>query len=161
MIRLFTPEDFALWKAMRLEAVKEHPHAYGSSYEEESQVPDEQWKERLRKNYIFAFMDGENAVGMAGYYLQAGEKRRHRGMVYTVYVMPEYRGRGAMDWLLSAIEYHARDQGAEQLHLEVGTYNDAALRCYERNGYVVYATEPRAIKVNGEYVDEHLMVKYL
>ena len=62
---------------------------------------------------------------------------------------------------MGAIIYHARDQSVEQLHLDVGTYNTPAIKCYERYGFAIYGTEPRTLKVDGEYIDEYLMVKYL
>lgn len=161
MIRLLTPEDFALFKLLRLEALFSHAAAYGGSFEEESLQTDEEWGRLLRTSYVFAFMDEQVPVGMAGYYIPDRMKKRHRATVYTVYVKSHYRGRGVMDWLLGALSYHAKDMGVEQLHLEVGTYNVEALRCYERNGFAVYGTEPRALKLPEGYIDEYTMVKYL
>lgn len=161
MIRLLTPDDFALWKAIRLEAVSEHPPAFGGSYQEESIRSDEEWAQGLVTSHIFVYLDGERPVGVAGYFFFDLNKLRHRAKIFTVYVNRDYRGRGIMDWLLGAIAYHARDQGIEQLHLDVGTYNASARRCYERNGFTVYGTEPRALKLGREYIDEYLMVKYL
>ena len=45
-----------------------------------------------------------------------------------------------------------------QLHLTVVTTNEGALKLYEKNGFRVYGTEPRSLKVNEHYYDEHLMV---
>jgi RimJ/RimL family protein N-acetyltransferase len=161
MIRLLTTEDFALWKAIRLEAVRGHPEAFGSTYEESLLAGDSEWAQSLKNNFIFAYLDKEHPVGVAGYFFKDATKLRHRGRIFTAYVHKDYRGKGIMDWLLGAIGYHARDNGIEQLHLDVGTYNENALRCYERNGFAVYGTEPRALKLGGEYIDEYLMVKYL
>lgn len=38
-IRKLTPEDAALYRTIRLEALRSHPEAFGSSYEEELEYP--------------------------------------------------------------------------------------------------------------------------
>ena len=46
----------------------------------------------------------------------------------------------------------------EQVHLAVTANNAAAVALYEHLGFVRYGTEPRALRVNGRDLDEHLMV---
>jgi RimJ/RimL family protein N-acetyltransferase len=41
--------------------------------------------------------------------------------------------------------------------LGVAAVNQPAIRCYERCGFKVYGTEPRAICYEGQYYDEHAM----
>ena len=161
MIHLLTPDDFALWKTIRLEALAENPPAYDGAFEEESERSDALWVKDLETSFVFIYMADERPVGMAGYYLSSFKKKRHMGTVFTVYVQQAFRGKGVMDWLMPALCYHARDSGIEQLHLSVGTYNTPALRCYERHGFAIYGTEPRTIKIGDDYIDEYLMVKYL
>jgi len=47
---------------------------------------------------------------------------------------------------------------ALQVHCNVVTSNDRARRLYERHGFSVYGTEPRALKVGDRFYDEHLMI---
>jgi len=51
-----------------------------------------------------------------------------------------------------------RAQGVEQVILTVAAENSRARRLYERWGFTVYGTEPRAIKLSDGYMDEVLMV---
>ena len=46
----------------------------------------------------------------------------------------------------------------EQLELSVVTTSLAARRLYHSLGFVVYGTEPRALKLGEQYWDEDLMV---
>lgn len=161
MIRLLAPEDFALWKAIRLEALKVHPDIFAELHEEAMAQSDEGWAAFLQKHHIFVYLDNDIPVGVGGYFYSPAQKMRHRGKVFTNYVSHAHRGHGIMDWLLSAIAYHARDNGVEQLHLDVVVYNKSAIHCYERNGYTIYGTEPRIFKMNGDYCDCYVMVKYL
>lgn len=159
--RLLPGSDFELWKAIRLEALLDSPAAFGGSHEEESRQKDKDWEYGLKSSHIFACMHGEKPIGIAGYYFSTSSKLRHRAKVFSVYVNRAFRGKGVMDALLNTLIAHAKAQGFEQLHLDVGTYNKPAIACYERHGFAIYAMEPHAIKLEGEYIDEHLMVKYI
>jgi ribosomal protein S18 acetylase RimI-like enzyme len=47
------------------------------------------------------------------------------------------------------------------IHLSVAVTNDRAIHFYERLGFSKYGTESRALKIGNEYIDEHLMVRFL
>jgi len=85
------------------------------------------------------------------------EKMRHRGDIWGVYVAPDARGTGVGRRVMEHILEHARTR-VLQVHLAVTATNAAAVALYDRLGFVRYGTEPRALKVNGRYLDEHLMV---
>jgi len=46
-IKLLKPSDWVMWKTIRLEALKNHPEAFGSSFEEEHERTDADWKNSL------------------------------------------------------------------------------------------------------------------
>ena len=48
-----------------------------------------------------------------------------------------------------------------ELDIEVVTENRVAFELYKKMGFVVVGEQPRAIKVNGKYFDEHLLVRHL
>ena len=77
-----------------------------------------------------------------------------------VYVKPALRGSGAALALLEAAVAHARPE-VIQLHLMVGAHNAPAIRLYEKAGFQTYGTDPRCLLVNGRYIDEHMMVRFL
>lgn len=55
--------------------------------------------------------------------------------VVLIGVLPEARGTGAADALLAGFALRARHRGAQRADLVVEAGNDAARRCYERNGW--------------------------
>ena len=55
---------------------------------------------------------------------------------------------------------HARHH-VLQVHLGVAADNLPALRLYRQAGFELYGTDPRFMKVDGRYIDEHLMVRFL
>ncbi len=52
----------------------------------------------------------------------------------------------------------AAQPGLEQIVLAVFSTNQVARRLYESCGFEVYGVEPRALKVDDQYLDEDLMI---
>jgi ribosomal protein S18 acetylase RimI-like enzyme len=74
-----------------------------------------------------------------------------------MYIKNGYRGQGIGNALLNAVITHAKNR-VIQLHLTVVTTNQTALKLYQKNGFRVYGTEPRALKIGDQFYDEHMMV---
>ena len=67
--------------------------------------------------------------------------------IQSVFVVPEARGRGVVDWMLSRLRQEARAGGARDLRLYAHAANGRARRVYERAGfspaaYVIYSLDP-------------------
>ena len=166
IVRRLTEADAEMFRVLRLRALREHPEAFGASYDEALATPIESMAARLRHdktwphNFVLgAFTDAGVLIGMIGFVRQPGEKVRHKGAIWGMYVARESAGCGAGRALMERAIVMARQQpGLEQIALAVVSTNDAARRLYQSVGFVVYGVEPRALKVDGEYIDEDLMV---
>jgi RimJ/RimL family protein N-acetyltransferase len=51
--------------------------------------------------------------------------------------------------------------GLEQILLVVAATQERPRKLYESLGFRRYGVEPRSLKVNGEYIDDELMILYL
>src|SRR5258706_11546640 len=96
LVRKLTEDDLdALWM-MRLQAQRDNPEAFGSTYEETVARGKEVFRQRLGQGddvfYLGAFDD--TLIGIVGFYREEGIKNRHRGFVVSMYVLPEKRGLG-------------------------------------------------------------------
>lgn len=156
-IKQLQEQDWALWKAIRLDALQLHPEAFGSSYEEESLWPSESFKEKLIKSDIFGVFIKDNLVGVAGFFIYDPQKLRHRGMLFTIYVKAEHRNQGIAGQLLATVIHHARSR-VIQLLCSVNTGNEKAIKLYQNHGFQIFGTEPRALKIGETFQDLHLMV---
>jgi ribosomal protein S18 acetylase RimI-like enzyme len=157
-VRRLTPADAAAYRALRLRALREHPEAFTSSYEEECERPPEQAEERLRHGAAFwgAFVDAQ-LVGMVGLDREQRVKNRHKATVVAMYVAPEFARRGAGHALMRSLVAHARETGLELLVLTVTHGNDEARNLYERVGFSSFGIEPNAIKVGARaYAKNHM-----
>jgi GNAT superfamily N-acetyltransferase len=135
-LRVVTPDEWELWRAVRLQALAEAPYAFGSRLADWETAPAERWRARLAldgSHNLVAQVDGE-PVGMA-----TGLPGTETGTVelISMWVSPAARGLGAADALIDAVEQWAVASHALTLCLDVVATNGRALRMYERHGLVV------------------------
>ena len=69
-VRAFKPEEWPQYRSVRLRALKESPQAFGSTFEDAVNYPDETWKNRLEdlsveSDLALAAFDGDEAMGLA------------------------------------------------------------------------------------------------
>lgn len=86
-------------------------------------------------------------------------KTSHKGNVFGMYVAPKFRGLGLGKLLLIELIRRAKNcDGLEQINLTVVSENNSAKKLYKSLGFKVYGVEKKALKFNGQYFDEDLMV---
>ena len=159
-IRRLEISDAALFRDIRLEALQKNPEAFGSTFERESAQPLSWFEATLGRTAIFgALLDGTLA-GMAGYSAQENSKQAHKGRLWTMYVRSTARNSGVGRKLVTAVLDHARGR-VEMVQLTVVSENEGARRLYRAMGFVEYGYEKKALKHDGRYYDEILMVNFL
>ncbi|MFM9939090.1 MAG: N-acetyltransferase family protein [Hyphomicrobiaceae bacterium] len=160
-IRRLSVDDADIWRAIRLEALQSAPEAFGQTYAHAVAQPLESFAKTVGSpNPLMAAFAGDRAIATAGIYTIDGPKSAHRGMLWGMYVAPQYRGKQVGEKLVeAAIAAVAPD--IRQVHLRVVTENVVAYKLYRRLGFVAYGIEPRALSYNGRYYDETMMVRML
>ena len=131
-IRRLTPDDLAEYRAIRLKSLHDHPEAYASTFESASAKPDDYWRQTLER----------------------------LSWLIQMYVDPALRGSGCAMALVDTILDYAHGR-VMQVHLGVWDQNPAAIRFYEKAGFHIYASDPRAYFWGGQFYGDHLMVRYL
>lgn len=156
-VRQLGTADAEAFRALRLEALERDPEAFGAAFDEEAGLALELWAARLQAAPVFGAERQGELVGCAGLHLESNHKKRHKGVLWGVYVRPGLRGTGVGRSLVEhAIQVARRHIG--QLHTAVVCDNLPARRLYQQLGFVAYGLEPRAIQVGGRYLDEELLV---
>ncbi len=135
--RTLTADDWRLWRRLRLAALSEAPHAFGSRLADWQGPGDqeERWRTRLSipgACHVVAELDGE-PVGMAAGVPGQGDGEAE---LISLWVAPGGRGRGVGDRLVRAVERWAARTGAEVLRLTVFSGNEHAMGLYRRHGFV-------------------------
>ena len=158
--RRLAPADAALFREIRLEALRDNPEAFASTFEAENAQPLTWFSDRLgRSNMVGAFLDSQ-IVGIAGLVIAEGRKEVHKGMLVGMYVRPDSRESGIGQRLVETIIELARER-VEVIQLTVASDNEQARRLYARLGFVEYGIEKKALKQVGSYYDVALMAKDL
>jgi hypothetical protein len=67
-IKILVPEDWEIWKEFRLDALKNSPESFGSSYAEESKWSDKDFQTNISKNTLFCLFIDSAIVASAGFY---------------------------------------------------------------------------------------------
>ncbi|WP_407571339.1 GNAT family N-acetyltransferase [Deinococcus altitudinis] len=146
--------------------MEESPLAFGRSAGEYRSEPLETVAAGLEERpgervTLGAFLRGE-LVGAMTLVRDPGLNKRHKAVLVAVYVSPAVRGQRVGERLLVALISWARAvPGLRQIHLSVSLTQVAARRLYAAQGFRVYGQEPRAMIVNGQDVDEELMLLVL
>jgi ribosomal protein S18 acetylase RimI-like enzyme len=130
------PDDWPIWRRLRLTALAEAPYAFGSRLADWQGDGDQEdrWRSRLAipgSYHTVAELDGE-PVGMAG-----GIPTGADGVVELVsmWVAPSVRGNGVAGLLIQEVERWARAVPAKELRLAVAEGNQAAASLYQRHGF--------------------------
>lgn len=165
-IRLLTSQDADAWWHLRLIALKDEPHSFAESAEEHEARNNEDTQKFFRalspENFIIGAFENGELSGMAGFYREKHTKFRHKGTIWGVYVRRKSRGKGLARAILNEVIRHARMiDGLEQILLVVAATQEGPRKLYESLGFRRYGVEPRSLKVNGEYIDDELMILYL
>jgi len=156
-VRRLETSDAPNYRELRLESLKAHPEAFGSSWEYEADKPSSWWAERLETNTVFGgWVNSSPLVGVAGFQVHGAAKMRHKGVLWGMYVRQEARGTGLAPVLLQRVVEHASTL-VEEVCLGVVTANAAACRLYRAAGFKEYGLERRSLKVGSDYYDQMLM----
>ncbi len=138
-IRLMLPDEWYLHKEVRLQALLESPHAFGSSYEVEAKRSNSEWQQVIEtalasgKNHVYLAENVGVVCGLVWCKLSA----REAGLaeIFQMWVNPKHRGIGVGEKLLQAAIECARNHSMDRISLEVTVTNYAAAAFYQSQGF--------------------------
>ncbi len=168
-IRPLEAADFQAFLEIQRYALLNAPEVFGSDYDWFDALSILSKEQRYEKymffpyQYLLGALEATgNVIGMVGFSCEhTRSKIKHKGRIWGMYVLPEYRGRGVATNLLNSVINTARDIDVELIQLSVSNKNKDSYSLYLRHGFSVYGMEARALKVGDQYVDEYLMVNFL
>ena len=148
------------YRKLRLEGLQKDPIAFGSSFEEEKMLSEEEWKRRC-KNTIFA-VSQDKVVGMIIYNFQQRKKLQHIANMYGAYVSSAFRKQGVGRKLLeAALVEILKNKKIVKISLGVMKEQKAAIALYKKYGFKVVGDFKKDLKVKNKYYDHLVMEKLL
>jgi GNAT superfamily N-acetyltransferase len=138
MVARMVPDEWAVYRQVRLAALTDAPDAFSSTVERELTFDDDLWRQRLRRAATFLAWQGGRPVGTATGKLDDPDEEFHvpgAWQLVGMWVDGAVRGSGVADELVEAVAGHARAEGAATLVLWVTEPNSRARSFYQRMGF--------------------------
>lgn len=127
-----TPDDWQVFRDIRLASLRESPQAFSSTLQAALERDEASWRNGLAQRTQFVAMAGEDAVGTAGGVV---EPSGQSGELISMWVAPEWRGKGVAARLIEEVSAWAATAGFTELRLWVVEGNVRAERTYARAGF--------------------------
>jgi GNAT superfamily N-acetyltransferase len=135
LVRETVIDDWQALRDIRLEALRDAPYAFGSSYEREAAFGEPDWLRRIARGGNFlAFIPEVSAsepAGLIGGYPETADMVE----LVSMYVRPKARGRGVGEALVATVFGWALARDAKTVHLWVTESNSRARALYQRCGF--------------------------
>jgi RimJ/RimL family protein N-acetyltransferase len=155
-VRQLTVDDWRSMREIRLKALQSDPLVFGSNYEKESKMTEDDWKSRLQADYnaVFMLFDGEKPIGMTSVGVDREDASGKTALLWGTWLEPEYRGRG-----LSALIYKTRIEWAkarpaiEKIIVSHRASNLASKHANQKHGFVFTHTQEK-VWTDGATEDE-------
>lgn len=125
--------DEPVLRALRLEALKDNPEAFGSTYAREEARTTAEWQRWLAPGVTLILEETGAPRGLVG----GTPDREDPAVVHlqAMWVHPLLRGTGAADALVKALLAWASERGARRVQLMVVSSNERAQGLYARHGF--------------------------
>ena len=137
-IRRLNIGEAALYRRVRLEALRDSPEAFATSYASALERNDESWIAQADDSATgddratFLVLMDDEPVGMAALYRDAED--HSMGELIQMWISPAHRGSTMAAELLEHVFAWAAGCGIQTIRAEVTEGNTRALRFYERQG---------------------------
>ncbi|MBH1964266.1 MAG: GNAT family N-acetyltransferase [Comamonadaceae bacterium] len=138
-IRPAEPNEWRIYRDVRLQALLDSPNAFGSTYEEEVGRTDAMWAARMAaaassgQDHVLLARDRESVCGLVWCKLSAEQPTVAN--LFQMWVDPASRGKGAGRALLEEAIAWAKRVGAHRVNLGVTAAETPAMRLYLACGF--------------------------
>jgi len=145
-------EDWALYKKIRLETLREEPYAFSSLYVEASDYPDQKWKEIInntQSTYLYIYHN-EDVIGVGRITFNDPEEPQGTAYIGGIYINKLHRKKGlGKKLMIELLTRASKNQNVNTVKLEVKETQIPAITLYKSLGF----------ETTGKKDDELIMVK--
>lgn len=141
-----------LFKRLRLDALRDSPDAFGTTYEAAVLRSAESWSEQSDRSAegndraTFILLDDAEPIGMGAVYRKEAEE--NTGELLQVWIAPGYRGTKAAEILLEGLLGWTEESQISILEAKVIRGNDRALKFYLRQGFEITENHPESAEIS-------------
>lgn len=161
--RKLTAADSIAYREIRLESLKLHPESFGTSFEEQKDLPQLRFQKTLEEpetaKFLIGAFDQGGLIGICGFVpflLDENIQLDKVGTIVQMYVKASHRGhKVGLNLINAVVEEALKQKDIEQIILEVWDENISAIRVYEQAGFHLYTLQDYALE---GYTDSILML---
>ncbi len=157
-IERLQPGEGARLKALRRASVVDSPDAFGATLQSIEERDLAGYEQQIHD--LATFVAVEKGVDVGIVRGVPDEDDPGAGWLFSMWVSPDYRGHGVASQLIDVVVGWAREAGLKRLKLDVVDTNVAAIKLYERHGFL-----PTGFRCNypppREHIAEHRRCKNL
>ncbi len=160
MIKVLTEKNTDTFIEIRMESLRESPLAFGASFEDgiDRELTFQNLKNRTDENFILGYFEESQLVGIVGFIREQKRKKRHKSFIWGMFVSQNSRGSGIGKKLMLEVMNRAKKiDGLSKINLSVTKSQQNAIAFYHGLGFVEYAVEKDALRVDGQAIDEIFM----
>jgi len=162
-IRKLSPSDAMVFINIRLTALRESPNSFIIDIsEEEKETPQTILTRIYDENqpsevFVIGAFEGEQLIGTSAFERETRYKLRHKGTLWGVYVLPDYRKRGIARILVQKTIDTAKEiSELNQIDIEVS--GEFQRKFYESLSFIRWGVEKNGTKTGENYLNWTHMV---
>ncbi len=148
--RALDPDEWELFRSVRLEALRESPDAFGSTLERERASDEAAWRGWITGEGwnadSTAFVAEEDRIPAGIAVCARFDRDPGRAHLFAMWVRPSSRGRGIGRALVAAVVERARSLGVDEIVLRVTEGNGAAAALYGACGFARTSDPPEPLR---------------
>ena len=163
-VKKILKSDWQKYRDIRLEALKNEPSAFGSSYITELNRTDKDWQERFSMveksdgdRFFHSVCDNNRMISIGGAFRDNNDEWN----VVAIYTKSEYRGLGIGKLLMTNILDEFNNRAIKKIFLKVNINQKAAISLYKKFDFKIINTVKNKLMGDGNYYDEYEMIKEL
>ncbi|MFL0803280.1 MAG: GNAT family N-acetyltransferase [Agarilytica sp.] len=162
-IREITGTEAESYFNLRILSDEEFPEFVGFNAERELSVGSSGIAELLNKypsegTIVFGAFNERSLVGVTVLSRRLSPKYQHKGFLWGMYVLPEFRGAGIAQLLMqAAIDWARVHPDVIAISLQVTLSNIRGQKFYKRFGFSVFGTEQNSLYAAGQFHGVHYM----
>ncbi|MFZ9469668.1 MAG: GNAT family N-acetyltransferase, partial [Rickettsiales bacterium] len=127
MIEIIDSNQLNSFINLRLEALKNEPNNFLSTFEEEIKYSNLDWQQKLQNSFWFGFFQENNLIAMISFEIAKKNKINHTAEIGGLYIKHSHRNLGIATKLIKFVEYFAKQKNILQIYLGCNFNNKIAI----------------------------------
>jgi RimJ/RimL family protein N-acetyltransferase len=143
-LRLLTPEDWEMFRSLRLRAIRMHTGYFLAKPEDAEKEPPEHWRQTLngQGKAVFGLFDGTALIGITAVFTWREDPSGQSGVMAMSFIEPAYRGKGYSGLFYKArIEFAKNHRPWKILAIAHREGNEPSKRAMLKHGFIFTGTK--------------------